>query len=195
MQGAKPKARLDALPGFATPQTARKTTSPAGWGEIGRFARQIPCMGVQPMRRDVGGQLIPIAPQRDPQIICGQVLKLSDRPSVRARRPRHHVGARARHAERQRGRDQRPRAPRRGASRIASGRREQREPRGPRHLDHARRVDPAHAQPEGGAEAAQEVAQVELDAAVEEDDDDGGDAGGEPARRRRTEGKDLVLRE
>jgi len=28
MQGAKPKARLDALPGFATPQAARKTIGP-----------------------------------------------------------------------------------------------------------------------------------------------------------------------
>jgi hypothetical protein len=65
MQGAKPKARLFALPGFATLQTARKTMSPVGWGEIGRFAHQIPCMGRQPMLRNVGGQLIPIAPQRD----------------------------------------------------------------------------------------------------------------------------------
>jgi len=69
MQGAKPKARLDALPGFATPQTARKITSPAGWGEIGRFAHQMACMGVQPMRRHLGGQLIPIAPQRGPGVI------------------------------------------------------------------------------------------------------------------------------
>ena len=69
MQGAKPKARLYALPGFATRQTARKTTSPAGWGEIGRFAHQMACMGSQPMRRHVGGQLIPIAPQRGPGII------------------------------------------------------------------------------------------------------------------------------
>ncbi|MGH8803273.1 MAG: hypothetical protein ACREXN_00835, partial [Polaromonas sp.] len=66
-QGAKPKARLVALPGFATPQTARESTCPAGWAEIGRFAHQIPCMGVQPMLRNVGGQLIPIAAQRDPE--------------------------------------------------------------------------------------------------------------------------------
>jgi hypothetical protein len=65
MQGAKPKARLAALPGFATLQAAQKTTGPAGWGEIGRFAHQISCMGCQPMLRNVGGQLIPIAPQRD----------------------------------------------------------------------------------------------------------------------------------
>jgi hypothetical protein len=65
MQGAKPKARLDALPGFATPQSARKTMSPSGWFEIGRFAHQIPCMGRQPMLRNVGMQLIPIAHQRD----------------------------------------------------------------------------------------------------------------------------------
>ena len=87
MQGAKPKARQDALPGFATPQAARKTTGPAGWGAanavafappsgqphdtqptgcaVGRFAHQIPCMGGQPMMQNVGGQLIPIAPQRD----------------------------------------------------------------------------------------------------------------------------------
>jgi hypothetical protein len=86
MQGAKSKARLDALPDFATPQTARKSACPAGWGDAnavafaspfwpshgaqptgcasGRFAHQIPCMGIQPMLRDVGGQLIPIAPQR-----------------------------------------------------------------------------------------------------------------------------------
>ncbi len=67
VRGAKPKARLDALPGFATPQVARKIMSPAGWGEIGRFAHQIPCMGYQPMLRNVGSQLIPIAPQRDPK--------------------------------------------------------------------------------------------------------------------------------
>jgi hypothetical protein len=65
MQGAKPKARLDALPGFATPQAAGKIMCPAGCGEIGRFGHQIPCMGHQPMLRNVGGQLIPIAPQRD----------------------------------------------------------------------------------------------------------------------------------
>ena len=70
MQGAKPKARLDALPGFATPQAARKTIGPAGWGEIGRFAHQIPCMGRQPMLQNVGGQLIPIAPQRAPQLFA-----------------------------------------------------------------------------------------------------------------------------
>ena len=67
MLGAKPKARLDALPGFATPQAARKAMSPAGCGEIGRLAHQIPCMGGQPMLRNVGGQFIPIAPQRDPK--------------------------------------------------------------------------------------------------------------------------------
>jgi hypothetical protein len=76
MQGAKSKARLHALPDFATPQIARESTCPSGWGEIGRFAHQIPCMGVQPMLRDLGGQLIPIAPQRDPQLNCGQVLSL-----------------------------------------------------------------------------------------------------------------------
>ena len=65
MQGAKSKARLDALPGFATQQAARKTMSPLGWGEIRRFAHQIPRMGNQPMLRNVGGQLILIAPQRD----------------------------------------------------------------------------------------------------------------------------------
>jgi len=70
MQGAKPKARQDALPGFATPQAARKTTGPAGWGEIGRFAHQIPCMGGQPMPRNIGVQLIPIAPQRAPQLFA-----------------------------------------------------------------------------------------------------------------------------
>jgi len=68
MQGAKPKARPGALPGFAAPQAARKTVGPAGWGEIRRFAHQIPCMGGQPMLRDVGGQLILIAPQRDPKL-------------------------------------------------------------------------------------------------------------------------------
>jgi hypothetical protein len=65
----KPKARLDALPGFATPQATRKTAGPVGWGEIGRFAHQIPCMGYQPMLRNVGGQLIPIAPQRDLKLL------------------------------------------------------------------------------------------------------------------------------
>jgi hypothetical protein len=72
MQGAKPKARLDALPGFATPQIARKFICPPGWGEIGRFARQIPCMGIQPMLRDVGRQLIPIAPQRGPKLLTNK---------------------------------------------------------------------------------------------------------------------------
>ncbi|MFN4349685.1 MAG: hypothetical protein ACK4F6_02620 [Hylemonella sp.] len=67
MQGAKPKARPDVLPGFVTPQIARKTMSPTGWGEIGRFAHQIPCMGYQPMLRNVGRQIIPIALQRDPK--------------------------------------------------------------------------------------------------------------------------------
>jgi hypothetical protein len=66
MQGAKSKARLDALPDFATPQIARKSICPSGWNEIGRFTHQIPCMGFEPMLRDVGGQLIPIAFQRDP---------------------------------------------------------------------------------------------------------------------------------
>ncbi len=87
MQGAKSKVRLDALPDFATTQTARKSACPSGWGDanavafaspwgqphdaqptgcaVGRFDHQIPCMGGQPMRRDIGGQLIPIAPQRD----------------------------------------------------------------------------------------------------------------------------------
>ncbi|MDO9113005.1 MAG: hypothetical protein Q7U63_04320 [Polaromonas sp.] len=69
MQGAKSKARLVALPEFATPQTARKSVCPSGWAETGRFAHQIPCMGIQPMLRDVGGQLIPIAAQRDPQLL------------------------------------------------------------------------------------------------------------------------------
>ena len=48
MQGAKSKARLVALPDFATPQTARKSVCPSGWGEIGRFAHQILCMGMSP---------------------------------------------------------------------------------------------------------------------------------------------------
>lgn len=65
MQGAKPQARLYALPGFATPQAARKTMGPSGWREIGRFAHQIPCMGQRPMLHNVGSQLIPIARQRD----------------------------------------------------------------------------------------------------------------------------------
>jgi hypothetical protein len=73
MQGAKSKARLDALPDFATPQTARKSVRPTGWGEIGRFAHQIPCMGIQPMLRDVGGQLIPIAPQRGPELFTDKL--------------------------------------------------------------------------------------------------------------------------
>jgi hypothetical protein len=68
MQGAKPKARLVALPGFATPQAARRSIGPAGWREIGRFVHQIPCMGEQPMLRNVGSQLIPIARQRDPKL-------------------------------------------------------------------------------------------------------------------------------
>ena len=68
MQGAKSKERLVALPDFATPQTARKSVCPSGWDEIGRFAHQIPCMGVQPMLRNVGGQLIPIAAQRGPHL-------------------------------------------------------------------------------------------------------------------------------
>lgn len=72
MQGAKSKARLVALPDFATPQTARKSVCPSGWGEIGRFAHQIPCMGTQPMLQHVGGQLIPIATQRDPQLFTGK---------------------------------------------------------------------------------------------------------------------------
>jgi hypothetical protein len=69
MQGAKSRARRVALPDFATPQTARKSVCPAGWGEIGRFAHQIPCMGVQPMLRNVGEQLIPIATQRAPPLL------------------------------------------------------------------------------------------------------------------------------
>ena len=64
MLGAKSKVRPSALADFATPQTARKSVCPSGWNEIGRFAHQIPGMGSQPMRRDVGGQLIPIAFQR-----------------------------------------------------------------------------------------------------------------------------------
>src|SRR5450759_5060626 len=74
MLGAKSRARLSALPDFATPQTARKSVCPSGWDEIGRFAHQIPCMGVQPMRRDVGGQLIPIASQRDPLLFTDKFL-------------------------------------------------------------------------------------------------------------------------
>ena len=70
MLGAKSKARLSALADFATPQTARKSVCPSGWNEIGRFAHQIPGMGSQPMRRDVGGQLIPIAFQRDPLLFA-----------------------------------------------------------------------------------------------------------------------------
>lgn len=76
MQGAKSKARLMALPDFATPQTARKSICPSGWAEIGRFAHQIPCMGAQPMLRDVGEQLIPIAAQRDPQLLTGKFLAI-----------------------------------------------------------------------------------------------------------------------
>jgi hypothetical protein len=74
MQGAKSKARLPALPDFATPQTARKSVRHAGWGEIGRFAHQIPCMGRRPMLRDVGGQLIPIAPQRGRNLFTDKLL-------------------------------------------------------------------------------------------------------------------------
>jgi hypothetical protein len=67
MRGAKSKPRLVALADFATKQTARKSVCPKGWGEIGRFTHQIPCMGTQPMPHNVGAQLVPIAPQRDPQ--------------------------------------------------------------------------------------------------------------------------------
>jgi|GEM_PF-5168436 len=78
MLGAKSKARLSALPDFATPQTARKSVCPSGWNEIGRFAHQIPGMGSQPMRRDVGGQLIPIASQRDPLLFTDKFLMVND---------------------------------------------------------------------------------------------------------------------
>ena len=74
MLGAKSKARLSALTDFVTPQTARKSVCPAGWDEIGRFVHQIPGMGTQPMRRDVGGQLIPIASQRDPLLFTDKFL-------------------------------------------------------------------------------------------------------------------------
>src|SRR5450830_145770 len=74
MLGAKSRARLSALPDFERPQTARKSVCPSGWNEIGRFAHQIPCMGSQPLRRDVGGQLIPIASQRDPLLFTDKFL-------------------------------------------------------------------------------------------------------------------------
>jgi hypothetical protein len=70
MRGAKSKSRLVALTDFATKQIARKFACPKGWVEIGRFANQIPCMGRQPMPRNVGRQLIPIASQRDPQLFA-----------------------------------------------------------------------------------------------------------------------------
>jgi fructuronate reductase len=42
------QAKACALAEFATPQTARESTCPSGWDEIGRFACQIPCMGLSP---------------------------------------------------------------------------------------------------------------------------------------------------
>ena len=45
------QAQADAVAGFVTTQSARKGTCPSGWGEIGRFARRIPCMGREPMLR------------------------------------------------------------------------------------------------------------------------------------------------
>jgi len=62
-QGAKPRARLDALPVFATPQIARKATSHAGWAEIGRFTHQAAWSGVQTALRADGGPIIPISTQ------------------------------------------------------------------------------------------------------------------------------------
>ena len=93
MQGAKPKARLHALPGFATPQTTRKTTGPSGWGEIGRFAHQIPCMGRQPMLRNVGEQLIPIASQRDLKLSTDKFLVDQLVSNGQPNQPRHVVHA------------------------------------------------------------------------------------------------------
>ncbi len=80
MLGEKSKARLSALPDFLTPQTARKSVCPSGWDEIGRFAHQIPCMGRQPMRRDVGGQLIPIASQRGSLLLTDKFLVVAVSP-------------------------------------------------------------------------------------------------------------------
>ena len=63
MPGAK-RSWADAQQGFATPQTSQKDTCPSGWDEIGRFAHPASCMGLQPMLRGLGAQLIPIASQR-----------------------------------------------------------------------------------------------------------------------------------
>jgi len=65
MQGEK-RSRADARRGFATPQTARQSACPSGWDEIGRFAHQIPCMGMSPCGVILAGNSSRLRPNATP---------------------------------------------------------------------------------------------------------------------------------